>query len=100
MRCKTYFNLDRLKENLYSSLKDLMFSENADTAYIPEDDKFYLKKTKYRIEIRDHNQESKIWWTYVMYNDIPFDTYANRLFAKYIALIDKSNVNDFHGNVA
>ena len=96
---KQYFNISKLKDNLYSALRYLISYKDADIAKIPEDDKFYLNKTKYRIEIRDCAHESSTWLTYVAYQDISFDTFANRLLAKYIYLIDHSNPLYFNGNV-
>ena len=57
------------------------------------DDKYYLKKTKYRIEIR--SDESTTWLTYVMRPAAGDESYKDSLADAYIDLVKTSNPEHF-----
>lgn len=87
--------IGRLQQNLNVALKELLADKNTVIVSIPNDGKYYLRKTNYRIEIRDCIGESKTWLAYVMYQDLKFDIFANRLLKKYLLLVDKSDPKYF-----
>ena len=55
--------MDELMQNFYDALDALVADPNMIAIVIKGDDKYYLKKSKYNIEIR--SDESTTWLSYV-----------------------------------
>lgn len=92
----TVINKDALLElsnNFFKAYDELVADDKMIVNSIQGDDKFFLKKTKYNIEIR--SDESTTWLSYVRLNNN--DNAKNRqyLCLKYIYLIKNSNPNHF-----
>ena len=85
--------MDELKKNFYTAFDTITSVPNVMVINIDGDDKFYLKKTKYNIEIR--SDESRTWLAYVR---IPTDndmSYREHLYNKYLDLVHHSDPKHF-----
>ena len=85
--------MDEIKKNFLDSLDSIVSDPNMISSAIKGDDKFYLKKTKYNIEIR--SDESTTWLAYIRI-PMPGDlAYRNHLLNKYLDLVNLSDSKHF-----
>lgn len=85
--------MDEIQKRLFEAV-DIIMSEPAMIEKdIEGDDKFYLAKTKYRLEIR--SKESNTWLTYVMRPIGGDDSYKEYLLHKYSDLVMDSDPKHF-----
>lgn len=82
-----------LSANFLNALDALAMDPDMIAIQIEGDDKYYLKKTKYNIEIR--SDESTTWLAYVRIPAPGDDSYRQHLCQKYLDLVENSNPNHF-----
>lgn len=85
--------MDTLYKNFMNAIEELVSDHNMIAKTIDGDNKYYLKKTKYRIEIR--SDESTTWLAYVMLPIAGDMDYKEFLFKKYIDLVSDSDSKHF-----
>lgn len=82
-----------LSTNFFNAVDTLMSDPKMIVNSIEGDNKYYLKKTKYRIEIR--SDESTTWMAYAMIPAPGDDRYRQYLCQKYLDLVKSSDPNHF-----
>ena len=85
--------MDELMRNFYNALDTLMADPNMIAIVIKGDDKYYLEKTKYNIEIR--SDESTTWLAYVRIPTGGETDYRLYLWNKYRDLVSQSDPKHF-----
>ena len=85
--------MDELYKNFMNALDTLMADPNMIAIVIEGDDKYYLKKTKYNIEIR--SDESTTWLSYVRIPTGGETDYRLHLWNKYLDLVKQSDPKHF-----
>ena len=90
------FNIEKRRQAMLNCI-DAIMSDPYMIAIKPEgDDKFYLTKNAYRLEIRDDN--SSVWDSYVVLpnGNSDGDKYKEYLVNKYLDLVANSDPKHFH----
>lgn len=85
--------MDKLKKNFLDALDAIVYDPNMISTAIEGDDKYYLKKTKYNIEIR--SDESTTWLGYIRIPSPGDASYRDHLLNKYLDLVKYSNPKHF-----
>ena len=87
-------NIEKRREALLNAIDAIVSDPYMIAIRILGDNKYYITKTTYRLEIRD--DDSRVWHTYVM---LPpggsDDTYKKFLVDKYLDLVANSNPDRF-----
>lgn len=82
-----------LSTNFLNAVDALVTDPDIIAIRIEGDDKYYLKKTKYNIEIR--SDESTTWLSYIRIPTPGDDRYRQYLCQKYLDLVKNSNPDHF-----
>lgn len=82
-----------MSANFFNAIDALMSDPNMISIRIEGDDKYYLKKTKYNIEIR--SDESTTWMSYVRIPAPGDNRYRQFLCSKYLDLVKTSDPKHF-----
>ena len=85
--------MNELMQNFYDALDALVADPNMIAIVIKGDDKYYLKKSKYNIEIR--SDESTTWLSYVRIPTGGETDYRLYLWRKYLDLVAQSDHKHF-----